>query len=130
MLTLVINRFFADLFDWHVENSKRGNVQSQFILSHSCHDNPEEEYHWLSLAAENGHVIAQHNMGMYYFYKDPKMAFYWLTKAAAQGSKLSEDRLNFFARHFFSSASIELPEDHFHGNSKMEELKRRNCHAK
>lgn len=94
MLTLVINRFFADLFDWHVENAKRGNVQSQFILSHSCHDNPEEEYHWLSLAAENGHVIAQHNMGMYYFYKNPKMAFYWFTKAAAQGSKLSEDRLN------------------------------------
>jgi len=43
---------------------------------------------------------------------------------------LDDLRPNFFSRHFFSSVSIELPQDNFQGKSKMEELKRRNCHSR
>lgn len=93
MLVWALNQFFADRFDWHVEMALRGHVESQFILSASCHDKPGEELRWLTLAAENGHVNAQHNLGMHYFYKNPPLAFQWFTKAAQQGSTNAERNL-------------------------------------
>lgn len=94
MLVWALNQYFVDRKNWHVEMARRGHVESQFILSSSCHGQPEEELRWLTLAAENGHVSAQHNLGVHYFYKDPPLAFKWLSKAAQQGSKLAEERLH------------------------------------
>jgi curved DNA-binding protein len=93
MVVDALNQFCADHFQWHREMAQRGHVASQFILSASCHGKPEEELHWLTLAAENGHVVAQHNLGVHYLNKHPRLAFEWLTKAAQQGSKLAEERL-------------------------------------
>jgi len=88
-----INQFFADRFAWLVCMALRGDVDSQFKLSLSCHENPEEEFRWLTMAAKNGHVSAQHNLGKHYQYKDPQSAFEWLTKAARQGSTNSQREL-------------------------------------
>jgi curved DNA-binding protein CbpA len=93
MLAWALNQFFADRFDWHVKRALCGHVDSQFILSASCQENPEEELRWLTLAAENGHVTAQHNLGMHYSYKNPPLAFQWFTKAAQQGSTNAEKNL-------------------------------------
>lgn len=87
MLVDAINHFFADCLAWHYGMARQDNAESQFILSLSLHDRPDEALHWLTLAAENGQVNAQHNLGKHFEYTDPELAYRWFAKAAAQGSE-------------------------------------------
>ncbi len=71
----------------------QGEVQAQFALSMSRHEAPQEQLRWLGLAAENGHVSAQHNLGMHFRHENPQLAFHWFAKAAEGGSELAAERL-------------------------------------
>lgn len=68
-------------------------VQCQFLLSQSYPHEPQEGMRWLTLAAENGQVNAQHNLGMHYLKRDARLAYQWFSRAAAQGSVIAEQRL-------------------------------------
>ncbi|MDZ4201357.1 MAG: hypothetical protein U1C96_04325 [Gallionella sp.] len=89
----LINGFLKDRHQWNERMASEGNVQSQFFLSLSCYLEPEVEELWLTKAAENGHIVAQHNMGIRFLQKDAEKAFYWFSLAAKQGSELSKQRL-------------------------------------
>jgi curved DNA-binding protein len=88
-----LNQYFVDRFAWLVRMALRGDVNAQFKLSLSCHDNPEEELRWMTMAAEGGHVNAQYNLGKYYQHKDLRLAFRWFAKAAQQGSANAQREL-------------------------------------
>ena len=91
-LVWAINSYLADRQQWHLQMAEDGDVDSQFFLSGS-HDDKEIAMHWLIQAAENGHVSAQHNLGVSLISSDLERAYTWLVKAARQGSSLSRDRL-------------------------------------
>jgi TPR repeat protein len=50
----------------------------------------KQSFYWLKKAAENGHVIAQYNLGLEFLNnqqrKDRTQALYWLRKAAQSGN--------------------------------------------
>ena len=64
-----------------------------------CVSNKSKALHWLSIAATNGNVSAQHCMGQYYLgevYRDPvdvNKAIYWFKQAAAKGDTNAFHRL-------------------------------------
>lgn len=89
----LINDFLQDRYQWHESKAKEGHVQSQFFLSSNTYLKPDVEEYWLTKAAENGHIVAQHNMGMRLLHKNEEQAFYWFTLAAEQGSEESKKRL-------------------------------------
>jgi TPR repeat protein len=89
----LINEFLVDRHKWHEKMAEAGNVQSQVFLSSSSHSKPDVEEYWLTKAAENGHISAQHNLGIRFLSKDKRRAFYWLSLAAKQGNENSKQRL-------------------------------------
>lgn len=94
VLVQALKRFFSDRLQWRKTLALQGDVQAQFLLSGSFPRDPEEELRWLTMAAENGHMVAQHNLGIHFMSLDPQRAFQWLTKAAHQGSESAQRRLN------------------------------------
>lgn len=49
--------------------------------------------YWLRQAAEQGHIIAQSNLGAVLMSSTPEEAFVWLSRAAEQGSEHAARRL-------------------------------------
>jgi hypothetical protein len=100
----LINDFFKDRHAWHEKMASDGDVGSQFYLSSSSFAKPDVAEYWLTKAAENGHIGAQHNLGMHYMGEDDEKAFHWFLLAANQGSEISKqllnsDRFQNFRRH-------------------------------
>lgn len=91
-LTWALNSFFEARLQWHQAMAEVGDAHSQFFVSGSTEDKAVER-HWLIQAAQNGHVVAQHNLGATLMSTDLEAAFMWLSRAAAQGSKLARERL-------------------------------------
>lgn len=104
-LVWALNRYFSDRLHWCMGEAEKGCVDAQFFLSGSL-DDVEACQYWLVCAAENGHIIAQHNLGVSLIGKDVELAYSWLLRAAQQGSTAARDRLRSsqFSRFGFSGS--------------------------
>lgn len=91
-LTWALNSYFEERLQWYLARAELGDADAQFFVSGSV-DDEEEQLDWLTRAARNGHVVAQHNLGMTLMSRDLDAAFQWFVLAAAQGSKAARDRL-------------------------------------
>ena len=69
-----------------------------FEYGRGCEINDELAFSLYKYAAENGVMMAQHNLGAFYFnakfvQKDIRKAFEWYLKAANQGSGMSQHNI-------------------------------------
>lgn len=86
--------------EWFRRNlAKSGNAEAQFELSLLAQSN-EEEWKWLSLAANRGHAIAQGKVGQEYWPEfrsieivesDLTHAYMWLSLAATNGHEYARN---------------------------------------
>jgi TPR repeat protein len=72
--------------------AEKGNVNAQYWLgwSYGGINNYENQFKWYKLAAEQGHILAQNDLGTLYGFgqgveKDDKKLFEWKLKAAKAG---------------------------------------------
>lgn len=92
-LVLLFNSYFVDHQLWCEKMALDGDREAQFKLSFYIKDKSESIV-WLHKAAEQGHIIAQGNLGAYLESSNLKDSFHWLSCAAGQGHDLSMQRLS------------------------------------
>ncbi len=90
---MLINSYFADLQAWCEVNAHNGDKEAQFKLSMYASEESERKS-WLRAAAEQGHAIAQGNLGAYLNSSNLEESYYWLSLAAAQGNENALRRLS------------------------------------
>lgn len=79
---------------YYAKAARLGHADAQYLIgvqeSHDC--NYQQAIHWITLAAEQGHVEAQldlaqaYDVGMWRQAQDKDKALFWYEQAAAQGS--------------------------------------------
>ena len=76
--------------------AQQGDVEAQFRVAVMCQNglgmvpNPQQAYRWMRAAADAGHGLSQHGLGIMYLYgecvdKDEVEAARWFESAAAKG---------------------------------------------
>ena len=81
--------------------AKQGDPGAQFSLG-ECYYHGAQDYkqavYWYSKAAEQGHALAQYNLGYYYregygVSQDLEQAICWYSKSAEQGNTCAQEAL-------------------------------------
>ena len=92
-ICLLLNSYFADRLSWCEQLACDGDRESQFQMSMYA-QTEAEGLAWLRRAAEQGHAIAQGNLGAELAGTNLEESYYWLSKAAEQGNEVSLQRLS------------------------------------
>ena len=90
---LLLNSYFIDYRAWCEKGAQDGDSQAQFNMSMYA-KTKAEGLEWLRRAAEQGHCIAQGNLGAELAQSDLAKSYYWLSLAAKQGNEVSIQRLS------------------------------------
>lgn len=90
---LLLNSYFADRLAWCEQLARDGDREAQFQMSMYAHTEAQG-LEWLRKAAEQGHAIAQGNLGAELAGTNLEESYYWLSKAAEQGNEVSLQRLS------------------------------------
>ena len=90
---LLLNSYFSDHMSWCEKMAHEGDREAQFNMSMYA-KTKTEGLAWLRRAAEQGHAIAQGNLGVELAGSNLEDSYYWLSRAVEQGNEISIQRLS------------------------------------